>query len=536
MKGKRIAIALSLAALFTAAACPRKPSKPAGDGGAGRARDQLVVHLEVEPAHLVYMLKPDAWAYRMTAHTLLQALIRIDPKSYGFVGELAREWTVSDDGLTYTFDLRRDVRWHDGKPFSGADVKFTFDRLMDENVQAASTRASLEPFIDRYELVGEHTFKIVCKEPSFFFLQNLASVMILPAHLMRQGDLNRHPLLRRPIGTGPYRFSSWTPGREIVLERYDRYWGKAPRIRRLVWRIVRDAAVALRLARRGELGFVPRVGPDLWTSQVLRDAAFRKRFAFTYHTTPGIGFVLFNHQRPLLADVRVRRALGELLDVDMIVKKIMYGLAERVPSLYWANDPYFDSTIKALRFDPTAAAATLEQAGFRDQDADGVLERGGKPLSFTFIVSAGSKSAQRWLTIYQQQLRKARVKMEIQTLEWAAYLQRIREHDYDLAALGMQISGPYTDLYLQLHSSQIKEGQNYAAFSDPEVDRLLERIRVERDHARRKQLTHALQQRLAEKVPVLPLFSLREPGLVAREVRGVYSSDMWYQLQDWWIE
>ena len=119
---------------------------------------------------------------------------------------------------------------------------------------------------------------------------------------------------------------------------------------------------------------------------------------------------------------------------------------------------------------------------------------------------------------------------------WAAYLQRIREHDYDMAALGMQISGPYTDLYLQLHSSQIKDGQNYAAFKDAQMDRLMEQIRTERDDEKRRKLTSTLQQRLSELIPVLPLFSLREPGLVSRKVRGVYRSDMWYQLQDWWIE
>ena len=518
-------------------ACPERPRPKPERPKPKKKSTELVIHMEVEPPHLVVMLKRDFWSMRIASDNIFESLIRINPRGLALEAELATRWEVSEDRLTYTFHLRRGVRWHDGKSFSGQDVKFTFDKLMDEQVRAAAVRASLAPFMERYELVKPDVFRITCKKASPLFIHTIANLDILPAHLLRKGDLNNHPFLRKPVGTGPYRFSSWRSRRQIELELNPLYWGRRSRIDRLVYRVVGNAEVALKLARRGELHFIPRVKPAHWVGQVRKDAVFRQRFIKTRHYPPGVLFVALNHRRPLFKDVRVRRALAMLLDLDTITRRILHGLMERAGALYWFKDPDYDASIKPIPFAPARASKLLAEAGWTDSDADGVLDRGGVPFRFTFMVTATSKNTRRWLTMYKEQLRKAGVVMEISPMEWKPYMSRVRERNFDVAVLGMVMTNPpHTDLYSQLHSSQRKEGQNWSGYSNPAVDALLEQIRTEFDPAARRRLSLKVQKILYRDVALIPLFSEMSPGLVSRKVHGVYTSALWFQPRDWWMD
>lgn len=496
----------------------------------------LRIHVETEPAHLLSMLQPDAWAHRIAYHNLFESLVRLDPRAYRYTGELASTWNVSKDKLTYTFYLRHGVLWHDGKPMTGDDVKFTFDRLMDDQVRAVSARAPLEPFIKSYRLVKPDQFEIVCKSVSPWFLVSLSDIPILPEHLMRKGDLNTHPLLRRPVGTGPYRFERWDPGQQIVLNRFDRYWGKKPRIAQLLYRIVTSPDTALKLARRRELDFISRIRPAQYVGTVLKDPVMRNEFITVRHSSPGTSYLLLNHKRPLFQDVRVREALARLLDLRTIADKIFFGLARPVGALYWYKDPDYNESLKPVPFDPAGAARLLREAGFVDSDNNGVLDRDGQPFRFVFLLVAASQTNRRWLTMYQEQLRKAGIVMEISPIDWAAFLDRIRRHDFDAGPLGMVQVGPFSDLFLQFHSSQIEDGQNYGAYRNDRVDDLLDSIRGEMDPKRRRKRSLQVQALLRREMAVIPLFAYEDPGIVARRVHGVYSSALWYQVRDWWID
>jgi peptide/nickel transport system substrate-binding protein len=516
---------------FLFAGCPKKKAGPAKS-----RRDSLVVHIETEPSHLLGMLQPDIWTRRIASHNIFQALVRIDPRSSKFEGELAKSWTRSADGKRYTFVLRQGVRWHDGKPFTGKDVKFTFDRMLDPRIRAASQRGALEPLIKSYELLPNNQFVIHCQNASRFLLQSLASLDILPAHIYAKGDLNRHPRARNPVGTGPYRFASWESGREIVVLRNETYWGKKAKIGRVVYRVVRDAIRAIQLAKKGEVDFLPYVRPGVFQRQVETDAGLKRRFKKVEHVVTGNFFILLNHQRMPFKDLVVRQSLARLVDRKKIIEKVLSGFARPVDSLIWFDDPDFDSTVSGWKFDPAGARKALAEAGFVDGDGDGVLERKGAAFSFEFLLPSASKSALRWLTLYQEELRKARIEMKIVSLDWAVFLKRIRAHDYDAATLGMKIDGPYTDLYLQFHSSQLKDGQNYSGFSSSEVDQLVQRVRFEANSKTRRLASSKLQRLLSQQVAVIPLFALTQPGLVARRIKGVYSSPSWYQIRDWWIK
>ncbi len=518
----------AVAATLLLCSCPKRPTP--------KKSDALVIHMEVEPAHLVVMLRHDFWGMRIASDNIFESLIRMNPRTYQLEGELATTWKVSKDRLTYTFYLRNGARWHDGKPFTGEDVKLTFDKLMDEQVRASAMRASLAPYMERYELVKPDVFRIVCKKASPYFLKAIADLDILPAHIIRKGDLNTHPFLRKPVGTGPYRFSSWKSRQQIVLERNPKYWGPRPRIKRLVYRVVGNAEVALKLARRGEIHFVPRVKPAHWVGQVRKDPVFRHEFIKTRHYPPRILYIALNHRRPQFQDVRVREALALLLDLDTITRRILHGLMARAGALYWFKDPDYDKSIKPIPFSPRRAARLLADAGWVDSDKDGVLDRGGEPFRFTFMVTASSKNTRRWLTIYKEQLRKAGIVMDINPMEWKPYMNRVQAHDFDVAVLAMGLTGPHTDLFYQLHSSQATDGQNYTGYKNPAADSLLVSIRTEFDAARRRAMSLKVQKILSRDVALIPLFAEMAPGLISRKVHGVYTSALWFQPRDWWMD
>lgn len=512
------------------AACNKRTSNR------NRPQDTLVIYAESEPPHLVGLIQPDSWTHRITYHNLFESLIRRDPRTLTPVGELASTWQVSPDHLTYTFYLRSGVFWHDGHPFSGEDVKFTFDTILNENVRAASARGALEPFILKYQLIKPDQFQIVCKQASPYFFDTLTDIPILPAHLMRKGDLNTHPLLRRPVGTGPYRFDAWKSGYQISLRRNDKYWGSAPRIPHLIYRFISNPEVALKLARRGEVDFISRLKAAPWVNEVQKDPIFQHEFIPTRDFPPGTTYILLNHARPLFKDVRVRRALAMLLDRQTIATKVMHGLGKPVGALYWFKDPHFNAAVVPIPFNPTQAKRLLAEAGYKDSDGNGVLDKDGQPFRLVFSFVTSSQTQKLWLTMYQQELRKVGIVMDISPMDWSLYIQRLRQHQFDAGALGMVVAGLYTDLYYQFHSSQMNDGQNYGGYHNPRVDQLLEQIRTEMNDSKRKQLSGKLQQLLADDVAAIPLFSMEDPGIVHRRVHGVYSSPFWFQIRDWWIE
>jgi peptide/nickel transport system substrate-binding protein len=511
-----------------------KREKPARSDAPAPTR--LTLRIEAEPAHLVNMLRPEIWSHRVSDHNILESLIRIDPRKRDFVPELASSWSVTDGGRTYRFRLRRGVKWHDGQPFRAEDVKFTFERLLDERINAEASRASLKPMLSSYSLIGDDLFEVRLRYPSIYFLQAIANISVLPAHLMSKGDLNQHPLLRRPVGTGPYRFFDWQSGQAIVLRRFDQYWGNKGKVDFLVYRIIQDESLALNMALRREIHFLPHIRPAQWVHRVARSRPLLANYRPVSHLVPAVFFVTLNQANSFFADRRVRLALAHLLDRQRIVDQLLHGFARAMESMIYFEDPDHDPSVRAPRFSPTEARRALEEAQVIDRDRDGIRERGGRPFRFDFLLPSSSSAAMSWLTLYQEELRKEGIVMRIVTLDWSVFLQRLAARSFDAGALGMKIEGPHTDVYLQVHSSQAKTGQNYAGYRNATVDKLLDAIRSEVSGTRRRKLSARLQRILAHDVVVIPLFASRQPGLIAKEVGGVYESGSWYQLRDFWLE
>ncbi|MET0389843.1 MAG: peptide-binding protein [Polyangiales bacterium] len=509
--------------------------------GTPRSGGELVVGVDVEPNSLNTLTSTDWLAKRIVLQRIGQALVRVDANDdprFRIVPALAERWEVSPDGRTYTFHLRAGVTWHDGQPFSASDVLATFDKLRDPQVDAAGTRSDFEE-LARYSAPDPATVVLEWKRPYFLVLDALADLPIQPAHVIAKlspaqyNAAATNPLNRAPIGTGPFKFVSWESQGKIVLERNPHYWGRPTYLDRLVFRIVPDPGVRMQLAERGELDLLYRVKPDQWVgmnSAALREHWHRSRFYPAKYQWIG-----WNQQHPLLADVRVRRALTQLIDRPSIIDKLMHGLPRATTChFYWASAAC-DPALTPLPYDPEAAAQLLDSADVRDHDGDGIRDRNGVPLRFGLLLPSSSRDATRIAALIKEDLARQGVEVRLEMVEWSALLQRVNEHTFD--AVTMLWSGDARMDPTQIwHSRSHKAGTNFIGYHNAEVDRLIEEARVTLDDNTRNALFRRFGAIIHAEQPYTFLFVPAELDLLHERVKGARPSLYWWQPEDMWLE
>jgi ABC-type transport system substrate-binding protein len=411
------------------------------------------------------------------------------------------------------FYLRPGVKFHDGESFDAEDVKFTFDAIMDpKNI---SPRVSDYEPVKSVDIVDPMTVRIVYKR-LFSPALGTWSMGILPSHLLNENALRSEALERRadpdtftmrqsrfnrnPVGCGPFVFREWKSDQYIVLDRFEDYWEGPPNYRKFTYRIIPDQLTQ-------EMEFYAGTVDDYGVKphQVERlgiDPRFQNfsglSFAYSY-----IGY---NMRREIFKDWRVRKALGMALDVDKIIRYVLYDQAEKITGPFLKQTDFYNNGIEPLPYDPQQALAILEEAGYR-RGSSGVLEKDGKPLRFTLITNQGNDIRQAIIAIAQDSWRKIGVDVRTDVLEWAVFIQeRVNKLDFDALVLGWSM-GIDPDLYQIWHSSQTGPNQlNFVNFSDEEADRLIIEIRQEYNHERQVELCHRLHDIIAREQPYTFLF------------------------------
>jgi peptide/nickel transport system substrate-binding protein len=503
--------------------------------GSPKQGGALRIHSDVEPPHLQPILRPDAWIVRMVQGDVFEPLVARDHLTYAMKGVLAQEWEYDDKQQTYTFELRKDVRWHDGEAFTSKDVVFTLDLLMTPSTRAVTMRSSLEE-IDFWRADGPYRVVIHVSKPRFLFLQNLEGLPILPRHVYSQGDFNTHPSNRAPVGSGPFKFKQWQSGKQIVFERNDLYWGPKPWLDEVVYVIHRDRNVALQLLKKGDIDLMPRIDATQYFDYD-GDKGLKSRFNRIAFQTPDFSFFMFNTRSRCFSDVRVRRAMSLLLDLEKIRSSVYKCLARIVTGPWPFKHPANDPSVQPYPFDPGKAAALLSEAGWKDTDGDGVRERKGKKLRFTFLIPSQSREIQRVATIYQEDLKKAGVRMDISLQDWSIYVELCRSHAFDMAAMMWDMEWD-NDLYGLFHTKSISGGQNFPAWSNAEADEILEKGRTELDDGKRNAMFRRLHRILHEEAPYIFAFSPVESALVDRKFRGdgLLGGIKWFQKTRIWLD
>lgn len=444
---------------------------------------------------------------------LYNGLVKYD-KNLKLIGELAESWDVTDDGKTITFKLRKNVTWHDGKPFTSADVLFTYQMLV-----ASTTRT---PFSSDYLLVktaeapDPFTFRVTYGEPFAPALESWGMGMI-PKHIFETGDINNHPANRNPIGTGPYVFKEWKTDEKIVLEANPDYFEGRPHMDRFVYRIIPDLSVQFLELRQGTLSIMSPT-PDQYNGYEEFFWAYNKfrypAFQYTY-----IGFNLKN---PLFQDKRVRQAIAHAIPKKEIIDGVYQGLAVPstgpFPPTSWA----YDKDVPDREFNPALATSLLKEAGWEDTDGDGWLDQNGKPFQFTLMTNQGNKVRESIAQIAQNSLKKIGIDMNIRIMEWSVFIHKyIDQREFEATLLGWNLSRD-PDAFSIWHSSQRGEKQyNFVSYSNPEVDKLLILGRKTFGVNKRKPIYHKIHKILAEDVPYVFLVTPESLPVVHKKILGV---------------
>jgi peptide/nickel transport system substrate-binding protein len=434
------------------------------------------------------------------AQLLFAGLTRTDGRG-GVEPDLAESWSVSETGTVYTFALRQDAYWHDGLPVTSRDVLFTV-RLMQ------STAFPISPALGglwrtiQVDLPGPHTVRFTLNEPFAPFLTK-TTFPLLPAHRLHgvyPGDLPAHEFSRRPVGAGPYRVVDGLREGDLLLERHPQYHGPAPRIERILLRFYQDLDDALQALQSGAVDGVAGVPGQRLPALQNQPGLTVQRLALNGYT-----LLLLNLRRPLFQQREVRQALALAIDRAALVREALAGAGEPATSPIVASSWAYAAqpatgTIHEAR-------ALLEKAGWFDRDGDGVRERDGRPLALTLLTTDSAERSQAAVAIARQ-LGEAGLRVTIMTVTPDELVNRhLASHDFDAALFGWAGLGDDPDPYGVWHSSQAEHGFNFAGWSLPRADELLESGRQIRDQAARQSRYADFQRLFAEEAPSIILYT-----------------------------
>jgi peptide/nickel transport system substrate-binding protein len=457
---------------------------------------------------------------------------------FKIVGELAESWTFSPDCRNLTFKLRPNVKWHDGKPFTAADVVFTWKTM----VHPKTPTAYKEDFyaVESAEAVDPLTVKITYKKVHAKALQSWG-IWMLPKHLLEsyvaEGKLREAPQnWANPVGTGPYRFSELRSGEKIVLAANPEYHEGPPYISRLVYRIIpSQATIFLELKAKG----IDLAG--LTALQFKRQTdypAFRKAYNKFRYPANAYTYFGFNLKDPRFADKRVRQAFAHAINKEELIDGVLLGFGREATGPYKPGTWVYNPNVRRYPYDPARAKALLAEAGWKNRDDQGLLVKNGRPFTFEILTNQGNDERKKVAEIIQADLRDVGVGVEIRVLEWAAFLKEyIKKRRFEAIILGWGI-GLDPDQYEIWHSSKTGPDQlNHISYANPEVDELLERGRSFCQDSERKPYYDRLQEILAEEQPLVFLYFRDALPVVTQRVYGIVPSPngIRYNFHDWFV-
>jgi peptide/nickel transport system substrate-binding protein len=462
-----------------------------GISGVAAARDSLTLGTVLEPPHLDPTAGAAAAIDEVVYANIFEGLTRID-RNGEVKPALAESWTVSDEGLTYTFRLRQGVTFHDGTDFDSADVKFSLDRAMAED--STNAQKGLFAPIASVAVPDATTVVITLKQPAGNFLFNLGwgdAVIVAPESAAE----NRNT----PIGTGPFRFDRWVKGDRIEISRNPAYWGEAAKLARAVIKIIPDPAAATAALLAGDVdAFANFPAPEALV-QFENDP----RFEVFIGSTEGETILAINNGRDALGDIRVRRALAHAVDRNAVVEGAMFGYGTPIGSHFAPHHPAYVDLTGRYSHDPDRARALLAEAGYGD----------GLTLSLKLPPPS---YARRGGEVIAAQLAAVGVKTEIAQVEWAQWLEQVfRGKDYDLTIVS------HTEpMDIEIYARD----DYYFDYRDAGFKALMQRLDATVDETARYAILGEAQEKLAEDSVNVFLFQLAKHGVWNKDIAGLWQN------------
>jgi peptide/nickel transport system substrate-binding protein len=463
-----------------------------GGMGAAQAKTGVTLGITLEPPHLDPTAGAAAAIDEIVYANVFEGLTRIDAQ--GTVKPaLAERWVIEDGGLTYRFVLRDGVTFHDGASLEASDVKFSFERAMAE--ESENAQKQLFSAIESIEAPDDRTVIIKLTRREGLFLWNLGwgdAVIVDPA----SADTNKS----NPIGTGPFVFREWVQGDSIRLARNPAYWGKAPALERATFKIIKDAAAQVAALLAGDVDAIPNIGAPEAVAQFQADPNFEVLIG----TTEGETILSMNHRRPLLADVRVRKAIQHAIDRQAIVDGAMFGFGTPIGSHFAPHSPAYTDLTEATPYDPEKARALLAEAGVA-------------PGTTLVMKLPPPTYARRGGEIVAAQLEAVGFSVDQIPVDWGQWLSEVfkENHDFDLTIVS------HTEpLDIGIYARE----DYYFGYDNPAFRELMAEIDGVANPAQRNTLYQNAQRMLAEDAVNGFLFQLAKVAVLREGLTGLWAN------------
>lgn len=441
---------------------------------------------------------------------------------------------ISADGKTITYKLKQNIHWHDGRLFNAEDVLFTYKAALDPKISLFN-REEYKKIIN-IQAPDLYTVRIIFDAPNVSFQTLFNS--ILPQHILDgQKNMNASAFNMAPVGTGPFMFKHWNQGQELILDAYPEYHSSdGPYLEQIKFKYTDDQVRLVEMLEKEEIDVIQDFSYALLDRvkaikglEVLSEASLEWEH------------LDFNLNNWILQDKNVRQAIAYALDRQAIINTVFNGQGEiantDVPAQSWAYNP----NVKKYSRDLNKAKDLLEDAGWKDIDGDGILEKGNSKLQLKFSTSQGFISREQVQEIIVRQLKEVGIEVLVENYPNNVLLGDIlRNQKFDLILYSF-IANPEPNNYSLWHSSQLPPvGQNYLGYKNPEMDAQLELALNNSDMNIKKQALFRAQEILVEELPVFPLYYRPKLNAFKQEIKGVdskpISGGLFGNVDEWWIE
>ena len=475
----------------------------------------LTIAIESNPTSLDPRFSMDVVSAKITG-LVFNGLLRRD-ENMNLIPGLAEKWEVSDD-TAYIFHLKRGIRFHDGREMTSRDVRYTFESILDP--------ANKSPKRGGYDMIKEirtpddHTVIFVLKKHFAPFLENM-TLGIVPEHSAREkgADFSGHP-----IGTGPFIFKEWRQDEGVTLASNKGYFEVSPRIAGIVYKIIPDETIRVLELKKGNVQLLMNpLTPDILP-------LFEKNLEFKVVKKIGTNYsyIGLNLKDQILKNIKVRQAIAHAIDRDSICKYILKGLAKKTEGILTQYNWAYEPDLKGYDYNPELSKRLLDEAGYRVSQETGIRFR------LTFKTSQ-NELRKRVAEVFQEQLRKVGIEMDIRAYEWGTFFSDIKSGNFQIFSLTwVGISDPDI-FYYMFHSSNLSPvGGNRVNYENPKVDLLLEEGRLTMSPTRRKEIYSNVQKLISDDLPYINLWHSVNIALIRKNIEGfiLYPDEDMVSLKD----
>lgn len=475
---------------------------------------EFKMNLEEVPTTLHPLSSSDAYASMVQAY-VMESLMERSVDSYEWHPALAKEVVVAKDGLSFEFTLRDGATWHDGKPVTVQDVKFSFDAVTDKtNKYKTAHLLSYYENIKEAKITGPNKIKFIVGKPYFGNFNVVAGMTIVPKHIYENGgkDLNK-----KLVGSGAYMLDEFDRAKHIRLKKNPKWWGANDPMRKgqnnfgsILMRFVQDGTIAIQRTENGDFDFIGLTSEEYmkktsgpkWGKDILK-------VKMTNKAPKGYGFIGLNLKNPMFTTAKTRKALSHLFNREEMIKKFLYDMSLPAAGPWYQQSDYADPNVKAPKYDPKLALQMLKEDGWAP-GADKVLTKkvGNQTVRLSFTILNPNKEAEKYLTMFKENAKQAGVDVNIKLVEWNAFIKLLDERKFEAVTLAWSGGDVDYDPKQIWHSeSMANQGSNFVSYSNPKVDKLIDEARITLDKQARIKKLREVYKMIADDAPYIFWFN-----------------------------